>query len=234
MIRLWSPCDKGRSQATIDRLEGQLRELKRKSSLYKTRLKVAQLEIAQLKKTIPDVEEQSWLSLPSPHEYIFRNLVNNRQVPLNRRRYSIEALTWGRMIDDTSPAARETVRSMLLWVDWLDLWPLGQGGGLAALLYSSPTSDEDTKIVNWTFNRVNNLFNRSAFLDWQHGVFRFRCSAQNLLSSPWKTESPLVKILNARISEEDEDSVPLPGNGQEKLFKRLMVWLARWTLWQME
>jgi hypothetical protein len=38
--------DKARSQATIDRLEGQLRELKRKVGLYKLHPNVAQLEIA--------------------------------------------------------------------------------------------------------------------------------------------------------------------------------------------
>jgi hypothetical protein len=105
--------DKSRSQATIDRLEGQLRELKRKVGLYKTRLKFARLEIAQLKKSIPDIDDQSSLSLPSPSDCIFRNLVNNRHVPLNRRSYSNETLTWGRMIYDTSPAAWETIRSML-------------------------------------------------------------------------------------------------------------------------
>jgi hypothetical protein len=38
--------DKAHSQATIDRLEGQLRELKRKVGLYKAHPKVPQLEIA--------------------------------------------------------------------------------------------------------------------------------------------------------------------------------------------
>jgi hypothetical protein len=42
--------DKARSQATIDRLEGQLRELKRKVGLYKTHPPVAQLEIAPTQK----------------------------------------------------------------------------------------------------------------------------------------------------------------------------------------
>jgi hypothetical protein len=110
--------DKARSQATVDRLKRQLRELKRKGGLYKTRLKVAQLEIAQLeiaqlKKSIQDIDDQSQLSLSSPSDCIFRNLVNNRQVPMNRHRYLIEALTWGRMTDDTSPAALETIRNML-------------------------------------------------------------------------------------------------------------------------
>jgi hypothetical protein len=99
--------DKARPQATIDRLEGQLRELKRKVGLYKTPLKVA-----QLKKSIPDIDDQSSLSLPSPSNCILRHLVNNRQVPVNRRSYSIETLTWGRMIYDTSPAAWETIRSI--------------------------------------------------------------------------------------------------------------------------
>jgi hypothetical protein len=97
--------DKDRSQATIDRLKEQLRELKRKVGLYKTRLKVARLEITELKKSILDIDDQSSLPLPSPSDCIFRDLVNNRQVPVNRRRYSIETLSWGRMIYDTSPAA---------------------------------------------------------------------------------------------------------------------------------
>jgi hypothetical protein len=88
--------NKARSQATIDRLEGQLRKLKRKVGLYKTRLKVARLEIAQLKKSIPDIDDQSSRSLPSPSDCIFRDLVNNRQVPVNRHRYSIEILTWAK------------------------------------------------------------------------------------------------------------------------------------------
>jgi hypothetical protein len=105
--------DKARSQATINRLDGQLRELKRKVGLYKTRLKVARLEIAQPKKSIPDIDDQSSLSLPPPSDCIFCDLVNNRQVPINRRRYSIETLIWGRMIYDTFPAAWETICSML-------------------------------------------------------------------------------------------------------------------------
>jgi hypothetical protein len=105
--------DKDRSQATIDRLEEQLRELKRKVGLYKTRLKVARLEIAQVKKSILDIDDQSSLSLPSPSDCIFGDLVNSRQVPVNCRRYSIETLTWGRMIYDICPAAWETIRSML-------------------------------------------------------------------------------------------------------------------------
>jgi hypothetical protein len=100
--------DKARSQATIDRLEGQLCELKRKVDRYKTRLNGA-----QLKKTIPDIEDESSPSLPSPRDCILRDLVNNRQVPVNHRRYSIETLTWGRMVSDTWPAAYEIVRSML-------------------------------------------------------------------------------------------------------------------------
>jgi hypothetical protein len=97
--------DKARSQATIDRSEGQLHELKRKVGLYTTRAKVAQLEITQLNKTIPDVGDQSLLSLPSPRDCVFRDLVNNRQVPVNHGRYSLETLTWGRMIYEASPAA---------------------------------------------------------------------------------------------------------------------------------
>jgi hypothetical protein len=41
--------DKARCQATIDRLEGSPRELKGNVDRYKTRFKVAQLEIASLK-----------------------------------------------------------------------------------------------------------------------------------------------------------------------------------------
>jgi hypothetical protein len=100
--------DKARSQATIDRLEGQLRELKRKVGLYKTCLK-----FAQLKKSIPDIDDQYSQSLPSPSDCIFCDPVNNCQVPANRRRYSIETLTWNRMIYDTSPAPWENIRNML-------------------------------------------------------------------------------------------------------------------------
>jgi hypothetical protein len=100
--------DKARSQATIDKLEGQLRELRREVGLYKTLFK-----FAQLKKTIPDIEDQSSLSLPSPRDCIFHDSVNNCQIPVNRRRYSIETLTWGRMADGTLSPAWETVRRML-------------------------------------------------------------------------------------------------------------------------
>jgi hypothetical protein len=105
--------DKARSPATIDRLEGQLRELKRKVSLYKTRLKLVQLEVDQLKKPISDIEDQFSLFLPSPCNCIFRD-ANNCQIPENRCHDSIETLTWGRMVDDILLAAWETVRSMPL------------------------------------------------------------------------------------------------------------------------
>jgi hypothetical protein len=100
--------DKAGSQATIDRLEEQLRELKRKVGRYKTRLTVA-----QLKKRILDIGDQISRSLPSPRDCIFCDLVNNHQVPANRDRHSIKTLIWGRMVDGTSPTTWETVRSML-------------------------------------------------------------------------------------------------------------------------